>query len=243
MKKTWTITPLLIAFALSGFAWAGLYKYQDANGKITIVDAIEKVPEEYRGQIPAEALKPKRDETTERPVETQGLSEAQYKNLAAPEPPAQNAGQGAGIPHEEAPKGFLDAVRQNTASGTVGGIALRAVGAIIILILLYAISSEIFSNLGYKRLGTVITIAVAAFVLIFLVRTQLKSVSEKYKKTAEQVTALQKRLKNKDLAAEKALAEVTNMQTDGTAANQFEKPADINPNEAAKKEDHLFIYK
>lgn len=194
------------------------YKYVDKDGNTIITDDIMKLPKEYREQLMNEAKE------TEAAEAKQKEAEALQKALENVRVPVKEDGTSPAAA-EESPNnivnlpGSQNPAAQNQEPVKVEPVteltlqdvlifAAKGLGVLVGLGVMFFLIGKLSDLIGYKKLGSAISIGLTCLVLTYLLGTHLRNMADAYKVVMKQVFNVKTQMDKKNDKAEKTLKEL-----------------------------------
>lgn len=201
---------VFIFFSLSFFFGAAVseaefYRYTDYKGNTVITDDIRKLPEKYRERLEREGLEAEAEQERLKGIEA--LEKAQ-----APARPAAQVQTESSSKVETTRGASSSSPAVQDSIGVLEHPALilvsKAFGAIVATLLIFYGVGRLGDMVGFKKLGTLISLALSGLVFIYLLGSHLKIVAESYRDIMGRVTDVQKGLEKKGDSTDRVLKEM-----------------------------------
>lgn len=190
MKLSVFILTIIIA-AASAFnaapAYADIFRYTDKDGVEHITNDFHQIPPEYQEQF-LDKSEPKKSNAI---LNAEKELEAARRGTAAPDVKVSNE-----------PQTILQRLIA-LADRYDARLPLQIAGVIAAIIAIFIGGSYVGDALGNKRLATLICLALAAFVLTYLVSVNLQRVSDSYQDIMGKVKKLETKLNSRKEALDK----------------------------------------
>ncbi|MBI5885061.1 MAG: DUF4124 domain-containing protein [Deltaproteobacteria bacterium] len=167
-------------------AAASVYRYIDKDGLEHITNDFNQIPDEYREQFydKSEPEKPRSVINAQAELDASTASARERRAQAEAEATAQE---------NDAPRTILQRL-VSLAERYHALLALRIAAAIAAIIVIFIVGGRLSSAFGHKRLTTLIMLTLSAFVIMYLVSTNLQHVSDSFKDITGKVEKLEKKL-------------------------------------------------
>ncbi len=198
MKKVLIVMPLLslLSIILIQGSFADIqkyYKYIDKNGTECYADNLQSIPEEYKKKAVIISVQFKKDESRQ--------SEVQSEN-GVPSSATENKKETAKIIDKEKVKEAIE--------GFVRSSLFKFIAVIIGFLLVFIIVGKVSSSLGHRGIGTLLRIALALLVLLYVFNSYLEEIVGAFTMLKEEVMGVKKQAEERNEKADKTMNELFN---------------------------------
>lgn len=199
---------VIMVFAMASFFWATgvcaeFYKYTDSKGNTVITDDIRKLPKKYRERLEKEGREAEAEEERLKGIEL--LEKAQ---APASQPVEAQQGASSILDAGHGASSTTDQNAHETSKYAALILVAKVLGTVAAVLLIFYGVGRLGDMVGFKKLGTLISLLLSGLVFMYLLGSHLKVIAESYKDIMGRVTVVQKGLQKKGDSADKALKEM-----------------------------------